>query len=105
MAKRRLRLDIRGIVQGVGFRPFLHRLTDRFALSGWVRNTSAGVELELEGEEGCLEQFLAALTAEAPPLAVIAAVAVAALIVGYRYRALILKIVRKKFKKKKKTEE
>ena len=85
MAKRRLRLDIRGIVQGVGFRPFLHRLTERFALSGWVRNTSAGVELELEGEGENLEKFLSALTAEQPPLAVIASVETTELpdLVGY----------------------
>ncbi len=75
MADRRIHLNIRGIVQGVGFRPFLHRLTARFSLSGWVRNTSAGVELELEGAPADLEQFLTALTAEQPPLAVIHRVA------------------------------
>ena len=74
MAKRRIHLNIRGIVQGVGFRPFLHRLTERYALSGWVRNTSAGVELELEGEETRLEQFVSALRSEQPPLAVIVGV-------------------------------
>ena len=74
MAERRIHLNIRGIVQGVGFRPFLHRLTARFSLSGWVRNTSAGVELELEGDSIQLEQFLSALHAEQPPLAVIAEV-------------------------------
>ena len=74
MAKQRIHLNIRGIVQGVGFRPFLHRLTVRFFLSGWVRNTSAGVELELEGESAHLAQFLSALTTEQPPLAVIAGV-------------------------------
>jgi len=74
MAKRRIHLNIRGIVQGVGFRPFLHRLTERYALSGWVRNTSAGVELELEGEDTRLEQFVSALRSEQPPLAVIAGV-------------------------------
>lgn len=71
MAKQRIHLNIRGIVQGVGFRPFLHRLTARFSLSGWVRNTSGGVELELEGDPARLEQFLSALSAEQPPLAVI----------------------------------
>jgi len=74
MAKQRVHLNIRGIVQGVGFRPFLHRLTERFLLSGWVRNTSAGVELELEGSRTDLEQFLTSLRTEPPPLAVIAAV-------------------------------
>ena len=47
---KRLRLQVNGIVQGVGFRPFLHRLARRFALAGWVRNTAAGVEGELEGQ-------------------------------------------------------
>jgi len=71
MADRRIHLNIRGIVQGVGFRPFLHRLTERFSLSGWAKNTSAGVELELEGDEARLADFLRALEVEAPPLAVI----------------------------------
>ena len=71
MADRRIHLNIRGIVQGVGFRPFLHRLTERFSLTGWVRNTSAGVEMELEGHSAHLEQFLTALKTEQPPLAVI----------------------------------
>ena len=71
MADRRIHLNIRGIVQGVGFRPFLHRLTERCSLSGWARNTSAGVELELEGDEARLADFLRALEAEKPPLAVI----------------------------------
>lgn len=74
MAEQRIHLNIRGIVQGVGFRPFLHRLTAQYALSGWVRNTSAGVELELEGEAAHLEQFLSALRTQPPPLAVIAGV-------------------------------
>ena len=58
-------------MQGVGFRPFLHRLTERCSLSGWARNTSAGVELELEGDEARLADFLRALEEEKPPLAVI----------------------------------
>lgn len=74
MAERRVRLVLRGIVQGVGLRPFLHRLTQRLRLSGWVRNTSEGVELELEGQEEDLARFLAALTAEPPPLALIRSV-------------------------------
>lgn len=71
MADLRIHLNIRGIVQGVGFRPFLHRLTERFRLSGWARNTSAGVELELEGDDTRLADFLRALEAEKPLLAVI----------------------------------
>ena len=67
----RLRLTISGIVQGVGFRPFLHRLANRLALGGWVRNTAGGVELELEGGRDALEAFQKALRDSPPPLAVI----------------------------------
>ena len=45
--RRRVRITVSGIVQGVGFRPFLHRLALAHNLTGWVRNTSSGVELEL----------------------------------------------------------
>ena len=67
----RLRLTISGIVQGVGFRPFLHRLANRLELGGWVRNTAGGVELELEGSGDALETFQKALRDSPPPLAVI----------------------------------
>ena len=67
----RLRLTISGIVQGVGFRPFLHRLANRLELGGWVRNTAGGVELELEGSGAALEAFQKALRDSPPPLAVI----------------------------------
>ena len=42
-------IHINGIVQGVGFRPFVYALAKRFGLNGWVRNTSAGVDIELDG--------------------------------------------------------
>ncbi len=71
---KRVRIDIEGIVQGVGFRPFVYRLAQRLRLSGWVRNTPAGVVVEAQGEDGPLAGFLHAVTAEAPPLAVIGAV-------------------------------
>lgn len=74
MDDRRIHLNIRGIVQGVGFRPFLHRLTERFRLSGWARNTGFGVELELEGRREDLDAFLSALETEAPALAAIRSV-------------------------------
>ncbi len=66
-----LRLRISGVVQGVGFRPFVHRLAGRHGLAGWVRNASGAVDVAVEGEAKDLEQFLAGLTSEAPPLAVI----------------------------------
>ena len=57
------------MVQGVGFRPFLHRLAARLGLGGWARNTPAGVELELEGPAGAIAAFTQALRDEPPPLA------------------------------------
>ena len=46
----RMRIEVRGIVQGVGFRPFIHRLVSEYGFFGWVRNSSRGVDMELEGE-------------------------------------------------------
>ncbi|OYV65399.1 MAG: hypothetical protein B7Z72_12315, partial [Gemmatimonadetes bacterium 21-71-4] len=64
-----LRLRVAGVVQGVGFRPFVHRLAARHGLRGWVRNTTGDVEIAVAGEPLELDRFVAALTAEAPPLA------------------------------------
>lgn len=63
------RIHITGIVQGVGFRPFVYALAKRLALTGWVRNTSAGVDIEVDGTPQALEEFTRALKVEAPPLA------------------------------------
>src|SRR5205809_5361293 len=68
----RLRIQVEGIVQGVGFRPFVYALATRLRLSGYVTNDSQGVRIEAEGERGDIDRFLAALEREAPPLAVIA---------------------------------
>jgi hydrogenase maturation protein HypF len=59
---------VTGVVQGVGFRPFIYGLAQRYALTGWVRNTSAGVEIEVAGTPDALRDFVHAITAEAPPL-------------------------------------
>ncbi len=67
----RIRLTVSGIVQGVGFRPFLHRLAEKYRIGGWVRNTSEGLEGELEGTEQNLEHFLKDLQDSPPPMAVI----------------------------------
>ncbi|MGH7690653.1 MAG: acylphosphatase, partial [Gemmatimonadaceae bacterium] len=64
-----LRLRVAGVVQGVGFRPFVHRMAVRHRLRGWVRNTTGDVEIAVAGEPLELEGFVAALRAEAPPLA------------------------------------
>ena len=58
-ADARLRLEIQGAVQGVGFRPFVFRLAEELELAGWVRNDSRGVFLEVEGERAVLERFAA----------------------------------------------
>ena len=65
----RRRFFIRGVVQGVGFRPFVYSLAERLGLAGWVCNTSAGVIVEAEGPLHSLELFAAFLVSEAPPLA------------------------------------
>ena len=63
-----LQVHISGIVQGVGFRPFVYNLATRLDLKGWVRNTSAGVDIEVDGEQDVLDAFVRALRDEAPPL-------------------------------------
>lgn len=67
----RVLIEIQGIVQGVGFRPFIHKLVTSFSLCGHIKNTSSGVELELEGERDELERFVSELPKKAPKLAVI----------------------------------
>lgn len=67
----RFRATIRGIVQGVGFRPFLFRLATELGLAGMVSNTSNGVIVEIEGEEESVRDFLARVRSEAPPLALV----------------------------------
>ncbi len=62
-----VRIRVTGIVQGVGFRPFVWRLAHELGLKGWVRNDAAGVEIHAEGEN--LDALMARLKAEAPPLA------------------------------------
>lgn len=63
----RLKLAVRGAVQGVGFRPFVSRLAEELGLAGWVNNSPQGVFVEVEGAEPALQQFLIRLPAEKPP--------------------------------------
>jgi hydrogenase maturation protein HypF len=70
---------VRGVVQGVGFRPFVYRLAQEEGLAGFIGNDTDGVTIEVEGGAARVEAFLARLRAEAPPLARIDSVAVAEL--------------------------
>ncbi len=62
-------IHIDGIVQGVGFRPFVYRLAKRYGLRGWVRNSSQGVDIRALGNGSLLDDFAVSLSTEVPPLA------------------------------------
>ena len=62
----RLRLEVRGAVQGVGFRPFVYRLARELGLAGWVNNSPQGAAVEVEGERGRIDEFLRRLPNEKP---------------------------------------
>ena len=68
-AKHPFHIRVRGIVQGVGFRPFVHRLARELELDGWVRNDGAGVEIAVCANRAALAALLARMESEAPPLA------------------------------------
>ena len=68
------RIHVDGIVQGVGFRPFVYRLAVQHGLEGWVRNSTAGVDIFAQGQPAAIEAFVRALQREAPPLAEVQAV-------------------------------
>lgn len=69
MLAARKRIQIQGVVQGVGFRPFVYRIAERFDIRGHILNSSEGVVIEAEAEEGALQRFIATLATELPPLA------------------------------------
>ncbi len=78
-------ISVRGVVQGVGFRPFIYQLATRHNLKGWVCNTSEDVRIEVEGEARDIELFLLGLQKQAPPLSRIEDIAVSAgASAGYR---------------------
>jgi hydrogenase maturation protein HypF len=70
-SRRRLRVDVHGVVQGVGFRPFVYTTAAALGLAGSVRNDSAGAVIEVEGDTADVNEFLARLRDQPPPLAVI----------------------------------
>jgi len=67
----RAQVRVHGVVQGVGFRPFLFRLATRLGLAGFARNDSSGVVAEVEGARAAVAEFKAAIETEAPPVAVV----------------------------------
>ena len=67
----RARVHVRGVVQGVGFRPFVYRLAQDMGLKGYIRNTVTGVTIEVEGQEDSVKQFPVRLRNEKPPLAAV----------------------------------
>ena len=82
--KTRLRLEVRGAVQGVGFRPFVYRLASELELNGWVNNSPQGAVVEVEGERGSIDAFLDRLPNEKPRPCVLHSLAPAFLpLVGY----------------------
>ncbi len=73
--RRRLRVCVRGVVQGVGFRPFVYTTAAALGLSGCVRNDSSGAIIEVEGQAAGIDDFLHRLCDSPPPLAIIESVA------------------------------
>lgn len=68
-------IHVTGVVQGVGFRPFVYGLATRFQLHGWVCNTSGGVDILVEGKTANVDRFVKSLSTEKPPLAKIDTIA------------------------------
>jgi len=66
---RNIRIQLRGLVQGVGFRPFVYRSAKKHKISGWVKNNQEGVFIEASGTEEKLDDFIITLKNEYPPLA------------------------------------
>jgi hydrogenase maturation protein HypF len=75
-ARHRVRVSVQGVVQGVGFRPFVYTRAASLGLTGSVRNDSAGAIIEVEGDVGSIDEFLTRLRDRPPPLAVIESIAV-----------------------------
>ena len=67
MLKHTIQIIITGLIQGVGFRPFVYRIALRHGLHGWVKNTNENVLIRVTGEKNAIHDFLSALKHEAPP--------------------------------------
>ena len=66
--RQRLHVRVAGLVQGVGFRPFVYRTADELGLAGFVENNDRGVDIEVEGPSSALDAFLDRMESGAPPL-------------------------------------
>ncbi len=66
---KRAEIGITGIVQGIGFRPYIYNLAQKHLIRGWVFNNEKGVFIDAEGEDGHLDQFIQEIPKLAPPLA------------------------------------
>src|SRR5271156_1202937 len=76
MSSQRKHIQVRGIVQGVGFRPFVYNLAHSLGLTGFVFNSSSGVTIEIEGDGAATEGFLQTLKEDPPQLAEISEITV-----------------------------
>ncbi|KOV60519.1 carbamoyltransferase HypF [Streptomyces sp. MMG1121] len=79
----RRHVTVRGVVQGVGFRPFVHALAAEHGLTGWVANDARGVDAEVEGPAAAVDAFCAEIGTRAPPLALVESVAHHAVPLGH----------------------
>ena len=94
--KIRKNIIIKGIVQGVGFRPFIHKLVQNYNLSGWVLNSNQGVEIEVEGKTEEINSFVNNIKKKLPPLARIEKIEVNQLpLIGYKGFSIKKSIVKK----------
>ncbi|PTL82467.1 carbamoyltransferase HypF [Vitiosangium sp. GDMCC 1.1324] len=83
-------ITVHGVVQGVGFRPFVHAAATARGLAGWVRNRADGVRIEVEGPAPAVEDFVKALACEAPPAACLTRVNVSEVPPRHEHAFLIL---------------
>jgi hydrogenase maturation protein HypF len=67
--KKRAKIRLEGVVQGVGFRPFVHRLGLKHSLAGFIANSPSGVDIEVEGTHSAIKTFYRDLARDLPPLA------------------------------------
>src|SRR5580704_5730411 len=76
VSARRMHIEVQGIVQGVGFRPFVYKLAHSLGLTGYVYNSSSGVTIEIEGTEDEVHSFVDTLRTNPPQLAAISTIAI-----------------------------